>query len=206
MTDSSIGNEDAPEPSKANPPASPTGEIQATGTIVEHTSTVENSVELLLSACAGNVNSGVVDHLKQEACSGRGQEAEVPTSEDIVVPAGAPYLNFIRHPCMNSLSITIHSGVGSNVTELASGDEAELHIVRGWPMDDSAIANSGRREINNVEGPAQTEPQNTGGHATSTYEGIHIHSEKDRVAMPSLDQVERGPESQAGVIRVPDGK
>lgn len=208
LTDGSISKEDAPEPSKDNPPAPRTDETQATETTVEDTSTVENSVELLLSASTGNVNPEVVDHLKQGSyeASGRGQEAETPVSKDIVVPTGAPYSNFIKHPYMDSLSSTIHSGVGSNVMELASGDEAELHIVRDQPMDDSTIANSGGREINNVEDPAKKEPQNTGGHAGPTYEGLHIHSEKDWVAITSLGQVERGPESQAGVIRVPDGK
>lgn len=105
--------------------------------------------------------------------------------------------------------------------ELGSGVEPELQsnsvvdTVQGQPIDDSAIANSKEGEIYNTEDPERLtlsglvgdeKHQNSGGHATPTYEGLHIHPEKDRAALKALDQVEGSPVSQAGVISVPDGK
>ena len=128
--------------------------------------------------------------------------------------------DLLERLCVCSLYITTYPEDVSIVKGLASVDSdiqtnPIVDTVQGRPTDDSAIANSEEREIDNVEDPARLtlsdlvgdeKLQDAGGHATPTHEGLHIHSEQDRVALEALEHIEHSPESQAGVIRVLDGK
>ena len=102
MNGNSISEQEAfstPEPSKGAPPALPTGENLAPRTTIGETATIEDSVEPLVVATTGEINSDVgghPEHALQVGCTsqvqgdGQGEGALVSESESnvSVTPAG----------------------------------------------------------------------------------------------------------------------
>lgn len=231
-----IGNEEisnAPEPSKYTPPAPPTNGAINAGNTVGDTTTVENSVERLIAATTGEVNSDADGHPEQaldEACPGReqedGQESGAPVSEpetkDSFAPAGEqPTQAFIKYPCIESLNTTIYPGVVSIVEGPASGLKLELQItpavdtIRDHPMGDGVRENTEEGEMYNDENPVRPilaglagdeKLQENGDHATPTSEGFNTRSEQGKITLEAPGLLERSPDSEAGIMGVPSGK
>jgi hypothetical protein len=120
---------------------------------------------------------------------------------------------------MESLSRTIHIEALSTVNGRASGLKLEPQVIpvvdTVEQMDEGSTTNPKGRGDYSVEDlapsaleglAADEEPQETGSRATPASDGLHIHSEQDKVALGALQGVGLRPNSPAGVIGVPGGK